>query len=184
MKPHQIEVAEMNANMTQVGATPQPRLLAWLERNRVDYEIHEHVATITARATARADGVDPRRFAKTVCIIADDRPTLVVVDAVDRVDLEKIRAVLEAEHVRLASEEEMVELAPDCEVGSMPPTGDLFDVRVMADIAVRDDPGISFHAGSHRFTARVDRAAWERAARVVYHDLALADGERPAGTAS
>ena len=42
-----------------------------------------------------------------------------------------------------------------------------------ADYAVRDDPEISFNAGGHRFSARVDRARWERACNVVYADLAV-----------
>uniref|UniRef100_A0A7C2W799 YbaK/aminoacyl-tRNA synthetase-associated domain-containing protein n=1 Tax=Thermorudis sp. TaxID=1969470 RepID=A0A7C2W799_9BACT len=74
---------------------------------------------------------------------------------------------------------ELVEFAPDCEVGALPPIGDLFGVPVYADHAVREDPEISFHAGSHHFTVHVDRAGWERAARVVYADLAERE-ERPA----
>jgi len=42
-----------------------------------------------------------------------------------------------------------------------------------ADHAVREDPEISFNAGSHRFSARVERAGWERACSVVYADLAV-----------
>jgi hypothetical protein len=37
---------------------------------------------------------------------------------------------------------------------------------------VRDDPEISFNAGSHRLSARVERARWERACNVIYADLA------------
>ncbi|MEX1173415.1 MAG: YbaK/EbsC family protein [Chloroflexota bacterium] len=174
----------MAANIQDVGAVPQPRLLEWLRVNGVDHEIHEHATTITATATARAEGIDPRRFAKTVCVIADDRPALVVVDAVDRIDLAKVRHVLAADDVRLASEGELVEFAPDFEVGTIPPIGDLFDARVIADFAVRDDPEISFHAGSHSFTVHVDRAAWERATHVVYADIALADHDRAAWASS
>jgi prolyl-tRNA editing enzyme YbaK/EbsC (Cys-tRNA(Pro) deacylase) len=46
-------------------------------------------------------------------------------------------------------------------------------VEVVADEAVRDDPQISFNAGSHRTAVRVDREAWERAAGVRYGSFAM-----------
>lgn len=163
---------------TEEHAGPHAGLLDWLAANRVEYELHEHPTTYTARETARAEGVDPRLFAKTVGVeLANGRRALVVVDATDKVDLVKARHVLDSGSVRLLTEEELVSLAPDCQVGTMPPIGDLFGVRVYADYAVREDREISFHAGSHHFTVHVDRAAWEKAARVVYGDLAI-DVER------
>ena len=168
----------MPATTPAAGATPFPPLLRWLIEHDVDHEVHEHHATIRARETARAEGIDPRRFAKTIVLIADEHPTIVVVDAVDRVDLAKAGSFLGAESVRLATEDELLALAPGCEVGTIPPVGDLFGLKVTADHAIHDDPEISFHAGSHHFTVQVERAAWERAGHVVYADLAATD--RPA----
>jgi prolyl-tRNA editing enzyme YbaK/EbsC (Cys-tRNA(Pro) deacylase) len=62
----------------------------------------------------------------------------------------------------------------------MPAVGSLFGLGTYADYAVRDDPDISFNAGSHRFSARVERASWERACGVVYGDLASESDTRPA----
>jgi len=168
----------MSATTPTAGATPFPPLLRWLIEHNVDHEVHEHHVTIRARETALAEGIDPRRFAKTIVLIADGRPTLVVVDAVDRVDLAKAGSFLAAASVRLATEGELAGFAPGCEVGTIPPIGELFGLKVTADHAIHDDPEISFHAGSHHFTVLVDRAAWERAAHIVYADLATTD--RPA----
>lgn len=169
----------MPATTPTAGSTPFPPLLRWLIEHDVDHEVHEHHATIRAKETARTEGIDPRRFAKTIVLIADERPTLVVVDAVDRVDLAKAGAFLAARSVRLATEDELLALAPGCEVGTIPPVGELFGLSVTADHAIHDAREISFHAGSHRFTVHVDRAAWERAGRVAYADLA-ATADRPA----
>jgi Ala-tRNA(Pro) deacylase len=164
---------------------PLPILLDWLGRNGVEYEIHEHDPAFTARATASAEGVDPRTFAKVVGVATDDaRHILVVLDATDHVDLFKARAALGAADVRLLTEPELASLAPDCEVGAIPAVGNLFGLRTFADYAVRDDPDISFNAGSHRFSARVERATWERADGVVYADLALESDTRPAWSRS
>lgn len=155
-------------------AAPHAGLLDWLASTGIEYDLHEHPLTFTARETARAEGIDPRMFAKVLAVETDDgRIALVVVDAADQLDLVKARRVLDARHVRLLNEAELLELAPDCAVGTIPPIGELFAVVVYADHAIREDPTISFHAGSHRFTVHVDRAAWERAANVVFGDLAL-----------
>lgn len=157
---------------------PYKPLLDWLADHAIEYELHQHDQAFTARATAAAEGVDPRTFAKVVAVASPDgRGALVVLDATDQVDLRKARRALGASDIRLLTEPELTALAPECELGAIPAVGSLFGLTTYADYAVRDDPEISFNAGSHRFSARVDRASWERACGVVYADLAAdADG--------
>ncbi len=159
---------------------PYPPLLDWLKSQDVDYDIHEHDRAFTARATATAEGVDPRTFAKVIGVATPDGPhILVVLDATDHLDLQKARRALGASDVRLLTEVELTALAPSCEVGAIPAVGSLFGLATYADYAVRDDPEISFNAGSHRFSTRVERAAWERACGVIYADLAADDDTGP-----
>lgn len=156
---------------------PHAGLLDWLGGRHVDYELREHPETFTAEATARVEHVDPRRFAKVVGVAASDgRRALLLVDAPDHVDLAKARHVLGAADVRVLTEAEFAALAPECEAGTIPPIPDLFGIPVFADFALREAPEISFHAGSHRYTVHVDRAAWERTAGIAYADLAVDDG--------
>lgn len=156
-------------------------LLEWLRRQGIEHELHEHELTYTATSTARAEGVDDRTFAKVVGVAAHDgRKALFVLDAPDRVDLAKARGVLGTDEVRLLTEAELAELAPECEAGAIPAVGVMFGVPLYADHAVAEDPEISFNAGSHRVSVRVDRAEWERAAGVQYADLAQDDDLRPA----
>jgi Ala-tRNA(Pro) deacylase len=160
---------------------PYPGLLDWLASHDIEYEIHEHDPAFTARATATAEGVDPRTFAKVVGIATHDgRNVLVVLDATDHLDLPKACRVLGASNARLLTEAALTALAPGCEVGAIPAVGSLFGLATYADYAVREDPEISFNAGSHRFSARVERASWERACDVVYADLAVESDSRPA----
>ncbi|HET9456001.1 MAG TPA: YbaK/EbsC family protein [Candidatus Limnocylindrales bacterium] len=160
---------------------PHMSLLDWLAGNDVEVEIHEHAEAFTARASARAEGVDPRTFAKVVGVMTEDgRRILVVLDATDHLDLSKAAAALFTDRVRLLSEGELTDLARGCEAGALPAVGRLYGLPTYADHAVRDDPDISFNAGSHRFSVRVDREAWEKAARVRYADLALDSERRPA----
>lgn len=152
---------------------PYPGLLDWLHSHNVEYEIHAHDPAFTARATAKAEGVDPRTFAKVVGLsVHRDRNVLVVLDATDQVDLEKARRLFGGTEVRLLTEAELTALAPDCPAGALPAVGALLGLATFADYAVREDAAISFNAGSHTFSVRVERAAWEHASGVVYADLA------------
>ena len=159
-------------NATETLDRPYPPLLEWLKSQDVDFEVHEHDPAFTARATATAEGIDPRTFAKVVGVATHDGPqVLVVLDATDQLDLHKARRALGAGDVQLLTEAELTALTPGCAVGAIPAVGSLFGLATYADYAVRDDPEISFNAGSHRFSVRVERAAWERACRVSYADL-------------
>jgi Ala-tRNA(Pro) deacylase len=156
---------------------PHAGLLDWLAGRHVEYELREHPETFTAEATARAEHIDPKRFAKVVGVATNDgRRVLLVVDAPDHVDLAKARGVLGAADVRLLTEAEFAAIAPECDPGTIPPVPELFGVSVYADFALRDAPLLSFHAGSHRFTVHVDRVTWERAPGIAYADLAQDDG--------
>ena len=160
---------------------PDQQLLDWLADHDIDHEVHAHDRTVTAEATAAAEGVDPRTFAKVVGITTSDgRSMLAVLEASDRLDLDRTRLATAAKDVRLMDEDELATLAPGCEVGAMPPVGALYGLPTLADHRLREDPEISFNAGSHRFAVRVDRAAWEQACSVVYADLAA---DRDAGPA-
>lgn len=148
------------------------RLENWLKAHGITFEVHPHPLTYTALATARAEGVEPRTFAKVVGVRTESgRVALIVVDAVDVLDLGKVNELI-GERVRLLSEAELTAACPDWEVGTIPPVPTLAGAQVFADEGVRADSHISFNAGSHRVAVRVDRASWEEAAEITYGDIA------------
>jgi Ala-tRNA(Pro) deacylase len=169
----------MNAE-TMLDRPYQP-LLDWLSSHDIEYEIHEHERAFTAHATATAEGIDPRTFAKVLAVATpDDRRVLVVLAAPDQLNLRKARRVFDVTDIRLLSEPELEALAPGCELGAIPAVGSLFGLTTYADYAVRDDFEISFNAGSHLVSVRVERAPWERASDVIYADLASDADAEPA----
>ncbi len=164
-----------------VSRGPMKSLTTWLDSAGVDYELHEHDRSLTALATARAEGVDPSTFEKVVWVRSvDGGDALIVLDANDHLDLGKAKDVLRSGKVQLVPEEELIELAPDCDPGAMPAVGSLFGLPTYADLHVSDAAEVSFNAGSHTVAVRVDRAAWEKALGVVYADLAAATWHEPA----
>jgi Ala-tRNA(Pro) deacylase len=154
---------------------PFADLITWLEDHAVPYELHPHPVAYTASAAAHAEGVSERTFAKVVGIsTADGSQVLAVVDAADQVDLVRLAAFLGTDWVTPLTEHRLEEILPECEAGTLPPVPELVRLEVVADEAVRADPKISFHAGSHRNAVRVDRLAWERAAGIRFGSFATA----------
>ncbi|MGH2655548.1 MAG: aminoacyl-tRNA deacylase [Actinomycetota bacterium] len=138
------------------------RLRSYLWENGVAYEEHEHPKAFTAQEVAAAEHVPGRMLAKPVMVLADGRLVMLVVEAPDRVDLDRAQEALGAADVRLAQEPEFAAAFPDCEPGAMPPFGNLYDVPVYVDRAVTGNDQIVFQAGTHTRTMSVRYADFER----------------------
>lgn len=162
-----------------------PGLTDWLDEKGIDYEVHQHDRTLTAPATARAEGVDPHTFAKVVWVRSDEgAEAFMVIDALDHLSLKQAAVALGVRHAKLVPEEEIAAAAPACEVGAMPAVGQLFGLPTYADHIIGQAAEISFNGGSHDVAIRVDRAAWERAVGVTYRDLAAHQWREPAWSRS
>jgi Ala-tRNA(Pro) deacylase len=79
---------------------------------------------------------------------------------------------LGAGEVRLTEEERFAEAFPDCEVGAMPPFGNLYGVPVCVDRALAKDETIVFRAGTHTDTMSVAYADFERLVEPLVADFA------------
>lgn len=131
------------------------KLRELLESNRVPYTVHSHPSAYTAQEIAALQHVKGRRLAKVVMVKAGAELRMLVLPADHRVDLGKLKAVLGGTEVRLAQEAEFRDLFPGCEVGAMPPFGNLYGLPVYADRALEKDEEIVFNAGTHTLTAGV-----------------------------
>jgi Ala-tRNA(Pro) deacylase len=140
--------------------------LKWyLAQEGVAYTIDEHPARFTAQELAQIEHVAGRLIAKVVMLVADGKPVMVVVPGTIKVNLGAVAKALGAAEVRLALEDEFEHLFPDCEVGAMPPFGNLYNVPVLVDEALARDPVILFNAGSHRRTMTTTYADFAKLAR-------------------
>ncbi len=74
--------------------------------------------------------------------VADGKPVMLAMPASYRVDQTKAAAVLGVTEVRLAEEQEFAATFPNCELGAMPPFGNLYGVDVYVDQTLADDETI------------------------------------------
>jgi Ala-tRNA(Pro) deacylase len=150
------------------------RLRNYLERENVRYVHDTHRTAYTAQQVAQEEHVPGKIVAKTVVVKVDDGFALAVMPATARADFTRLRSALEAREVRLATELEFTGLFPDCEVGAMPPFGNLYGVPVYVDTALAQDKEIIFNAGTHQDTIRMRYADFERLALPKIFPFALA----------
>jgi Ala-tRNA(Pro) deacylase len=133
------------------GGTAMPirKLKNFLDDRGIKYVTVIHSAAYTAQEIAASAHIRGKELAKTVMIIADDKMAMAVVPATCRVDFDLLKKSIGARKVELASEEEFKDVFPDCEVGAMPPFGNLYGIDVYVDKRLAEDRVIAFNAGSH-----------------------------------
>ena len=149
------------------------RLRDYLEKEKVWYVQEVHRTAYTAQEVAAEEHVPGKMVAKTVVVKVDDHFVLAVLPASARTNFARLKAALGAREVRLASELEFAGLFPDCEVGAMPPFGNLYGVPVYVDTSLTRDDEIVFNAGTHQDTIRMKYADFERLALPTVFPFAL-----------
>ncbi len=148
------------------------QLKKFLDGSGVSYKVTKHPEAFTAQEVAAAEHVPGKAMAKVVIVLADKKPVMTVLPASYRVDFKKLKKLLGAKSVRLASEDEFGGLFPDCEVGAMPPFGEMFDLPVYSDQVLQEDERVTFNAGTHTETVSVAYADFERLANPTVGDFA------------
>ena len=141
---------------------PIRKLKDFLDANNIRYVSIIHSPAYTAQEIAAIAHVPGKELAKTVIVKIDGKMAMAVLPASYHVDFERFKQFAGAQAVELAGEEEFQELFPDCEVGAMPPFGNLYDMQVFVADILREDEEIVFNAGSHSELMRLSYADFER----------------------
>lgn len=149
------------------------RLENYLRENQVRFEEHHHPRAVSAQEVAASEHVPGRMLAKTVMVLADGEMVMLALPAPYQVDLEKAAAALGVDEARLAEEEEFEDSFPDCEVGAMPPFGNLYGVPVYVEKTLAEDETIVFRSGTHTETMSVSYSDFERLVEPTVAQFAL-----------
>lgn len=138
------------------------KLRDYLDNHAVTYQVETHERTPDASRTAQAAKVPGREFAKTVIVKADGKLHMAVLPSTDQVHLDELKKALGAREVSLAEEGEIGSVFPDCELGAMPPFGNLYDMDVFVNEHLREDEHIVFNAGSHDEVIRMSYMDYDK----------------------
>ena len=128
---------------------PAQSLKSFLDNNHVKYTTISHSRAYTAQEVAASAHIPGKELAKTVIVKVDGEFAMAVLPASMSVSLTRLKEAVGAGDTELASEEEFEKLFPDCELGAMPPFGNLYDMPVFVAKPLTEDDEIAFNAGSH-----------------------------------
>ena len=138
------------------------KLINFLNANKIKYQVITHSRAYTAQEIAALVHIPGQELAKTVMVRMDDDLVMTVLPANYRIDFELLSSVLGTARVRLAEEDEFKSVFPDCEIGAMPPCGNLFDIPVYMAESLADDEMIAFNGGSHTEILRMAMDDYKR----------------------
>jgi len=141
---------------------PASQLTEFLETNHIHYSVISHLTAFTAQGIAAVAHISGREMAKTVIVKVDGKMATAVLPASSKIDLDLLKRAARAERVDLATEWQFKDLFPDCEIGAMPPLGNLYGVTVFVDSTLTKNKEIAFNAGSHRELIRMSYSDFER----------------------
>jgi len=133
--------------------TISKRLKDYLKSNKVKFKTLKHKAVYTAQEIAGAQHVPGKEFIKTIMVkLNGNKFFMMAMPASCKIDFKKLKSASGAKTVELAKEAEFKSLFPDCDIGAMPPFGNLYDIPVVVDKTVEEDEKIVFNAGNHKET--------------------------------
>jgi len=139
-------------------------LREFLDSKKIKYTTVKHSEVYTSQEIAASAHIPGRQLAKTVMVKIDGEMAMAVLPAPYKVDFDSLKKGAGAKKVTLASEDNFKDLFPDCEIGAMPPFGNLYDMNVYADESLAEEIEIAFCAGSH---TELIRLAYKDFAKLV-----------------
>ena len=152
---------------------PVRKLREFLDSQQVKYVTIKHSPAYTAQEIAASAHVRGKELAKTVIVTLDGQMAMAVLPASRKVGFDLLGQAARAKNVQLASEQAFRDMFPGCEVGAMPPFGNLYGMDVYASKLLAEDEEIVFNAGSHTELIRLAYKDFERlvkpkVARIAY----------------
>lgn len=127
---------------------PNKAIKEFLDRHHVKYTSINHTPTYTAQEIAASAHISGKQMAKTVIVKIDNQLAMVILPANEHVNFAELKEITGSHDIDLANETDFKNKFPECEVGAMPPFGNLYGMPVYVSKRLAHD-NIIFNSGSH-----------------------------------
>ncbi len=141
---------------------PVRKLKEFLDNKNIKYMTIFHSQAYTAQEVAAFAHIPGKELAKTVMVKIDGKMSMAVLSASNKVDFDSLKEAVGACKVELASEQEFIDLFPGCDIGTMPPFGNLYDMQVFVEENLIEDTEIALNVGSYTELIRLSYKDFER----------------------
>jgi Ala-tRNA(Pro) deacylase len=149
------------------------RIVELLKGKGIPYMLLEHEHVHTSEDAAKVRGTRLEEAAKALVLNdrTHDRLFMCVVSGHKKLDLKKIKVMLNSKDVSLAHPDDVL-AATGCKVGTVPPFPSLFGFDGYCDEGVFENEYVVFSAASHYKSIRMKAEDWKAVAGVVVTRLA------------
>jgi prolyl-tRNA editing enzyme YbaK/EbsC (Cys-tRNA(Pro) deacylase) len=139
----------------------------------IPHEVVVHEQAFSAASEADAAGVRPENAAKSVLLHDGEGYRLVVIQASDRLDLGKVRDLLDVSRasLRLATEDEMAADFSEFELGAIPPLGEMLPAPEIVDRRLLGHDRVLCNGGDHTHSILLDPDDIVRASQAQVADV-------------
>ena len=141
---------------------PVKKLKEFLDTHNIKYVIISHSRAFTAQETATSAHIPGKELAKTVMVKVNGKMAMAVLPSSYKVDLDLLKKATGSNKAEIATEKEFKDLFPGCEIGAMPPFGNLYGMEVFVAESLAEDEEIAFNAESHRELIKMAYKDFER----------------------
>jgi len=139
--------------------TPEEKIIGILQKKRIDYEIFEHEPVYTNPTMAAALNVSESETVKSLVLLTKEKKMVVLVMPGDKkVEWKKAAAGIGTKKVSFAKPEAVLEKV-GCEVGCVPPFGQLTELPIFMDPDLIKKEHIYFNPGVHDKSFKIK--AWD-----------------------
>ena len=144
----------------------------YLNKEQINYRRIIHSRAYTAQKTAAYAHISGKEIAKTVMVKIDGHMCMAVIPASTNLDTNALKKATGANEVRMANELEFKNQFTDCEVGAMPPFGNLYNMDVFVAKELTQDPFIAFNACNHSELIQISYKDYQRLVKPIVLDIA------------
>jgi Ala-tRNA(Pro) deacylase len=130
-------------------------VMDYIQGRGVIFTVIPHRATSAPTAEIGSWGISEDEAVKTVVVIANYGPALMVIPESRELDLQLVAKATKDPLVRLATDRELQRAFPDYEPGALPPMSMLLLVPMYVDPTVLERDQVVFAAGRHDVSIRM-----------------------------
>jgi Ala-tRNA(Pro) deacylase len=149
----------MKTIITEVTMPVEANIVSILKKAKITYEVVEHEPVYTNPAMAEALGVREAETVKSLVLLTKEKQMVVLVLPGDKkVDWKKAAAGIGTKKVSFAKPEAVLEKV-GCEVGCVPPFGQLTQLPIFMDTELTRKDFVYFNPGRHDKSFKIK--AWD-----------------------
>lgn len=144
----------------------------FLQQARIDYQVISHNFTENAYDSACAAHLPTSNVIKAV-LLKDHRAShylLAIIPASNKLNLDWINAELE-QNLLLADEMELAARFPDCAMGAVPAIGQAYNLELIWDDQLAQQPSLYFEAGNHLELVHISKADFKQLFKSCRHSV-------------